>query len=109
VKVIETFFAVPVGDMARAEAFYQRAFGATVSFSTPVWSSLHVAGVRIGLYPDAGANSAGLHFIVEDLAATRAAIERAGGRMGATLEPAPGVSLTIATDTEGNTLTLRQA
>jgi predicted enzyme related to lactoylglutathione lyase len=109
VKVIETFFALPVADMARATAFYQRAFGATVSFSTPVWSSLHVAGVRVGLYPDAAARSVGLHFLVEDLAATRAAIESAGGRMGATVEPAPGVSLTMASDSEGNTLTLRQA
>jgi predicted enzyme related to lactoylglutathione lyase len=109
VTVVETFFAQPVADMARATAFYQRAFGATVSFSSPVWASLHVAGVRIGLYPDAAGRSVGLHFIVENLAATRAGIEHAGGRMGATVEPAPGVSLTMASDSEGNTITLRQA
>jgi predicted enzyme related to lactoylglutathione lyase len=48
----------------------------------------------------------GLHFAVSDLAAARAAVERAGGRIGAETEIAPGVIVAEATDTEGNTFTL---
>jgi predicted enzyme related to lactoylglutathione lyase len=43
---------------------------------------------------------------VRDLAAARAAVERAGGRTGATTEVAPGVIVAETTDTEGNRLTL---
>jgi predicted enzyme related to lactoylglutathione lyase len=106
--VIETFFSVDVADMARATSFYASAFGATVSFASPRWSSLHVAGVRVGLAlasPHAPQRT-GLHFAVSDLAATRAAVERAGGRCGASMEVAPGVVIAEAKDTEGNTLTL---
>ncbi len=47
--VTETFFAVEVEDMQRAIAFYVSALGATVMFSSAGWSSLRIAGVRVGL------------------------------------------------------------
>jgi predicted enzyme related to lactoylglutathione lyase len=112
-NVVETFFAVEVADMGRAKSFYVEAFGATVAFTSPGWSSLRIAGVRVGLAlnPKPTGRRIGLHFAVRDLAAARAAVERAGGRTGAATEVAPGVIIAEATDTEGNTFTLapRQA
>ena len=104
--VTETFFAVLVTDMTRATAFYVAALGARVMFGTPGWTSLEIANVRVGLAPGTpGPN--GLHFAVSDLAAASAAIERAGGRAGKPVEVAPGVVIAEATDSEGNTFTLR--
>ena len=103
--ITETFFALPVTDMDRATRFYV-ALGAVVKAATPGWTSLLVAGVRVGLYPGTPGFS-GLHFAVDDLGATCAEIERAGGRGGAPFEAAPGLMLAVVTDCEGNTLTLR--
>jgi len=84
------------------------ALGATVAVVYPGWSSLWIAGVRIGLAlnPMHVGGRVGLHFAVNDLAAARAAIEQAGGRTEAAVEVAPGVTIADATDTEGNTFTL---
>lgn len=109
--VQEAFFVVEVRDMPRATAFYVSALGAAVMFASPAWSSLRVAGVRLGLHHHPGHADArtGLHVVVSDLPATRAEIERAGGRSEPPVEVAPGVVTVDATDTEGNTFTLRQA
>jgi predicted enzyme related to lactoylglutathione lyase len=107
--VVETFFSVEVRDMSRATAFYVTALGATVVFALPFWTSLRIAGVRIGLAlsPEATGSRSGLHFAVTDLDAARAHIERAGGRLlGAPTEVAAGVVIADVMDTEGNTLTL---
>jgi predicted enzyme related to lactoylglutathione lyase len=109
VKVSETFFGVEVADMQRAAAFYVEALGATVAFTSPAWSSLRIAGVRLGLAlrADHAAAKIGLHFVVDDLAAARAAVAGAGGRAsGPAVEVAPGVFIADVTDTEGNTFTL---
>jgi predicted enzyme related to lactoylglutathione lyase len=107
----ETFFALPVADMSRATAFYAAAFSAEVRFASPGWSSLFVAGVRIGVFPtgdDRREASGALHFAVDDLAAALADVVRAGGRVVAgAAEVAPGVTVAIAADTEGNVFTLR--
>jgi predicted enzyme related to lactoylglutathione lyase len=110
--VIETFFSVDVGDMARATAFYVDALGATVAFASPVWSSLRIAGVRVGLFlhPERMQGRVGLHFAVSDLESARAAVEQAGGRcVTPPVEVAPGVVVADVADTEGNTFTLRRA
>jgi predicted enzyme related to lactoylglutathione lyase len=112
VKVAETFFSVEVGDMSRATAFYAAALEATVAFTSPAWSSLRIAGVRVGLaavaHPAGG--KTGLHFAVSDLTAARADVERAGGRVvAAAVEVAPGVVIAEVADTEGNVFTLTQA
>jgi predicted enzyme related to lactoylglutathione lyase len=106
--VIETFFAVDVTDMERAKAFYVQVFGATVTFTSPGWSSLLIAGVRVGLAltPEHGGGRIGLHFAVTNFEAVRAAIERAGGRTSEVVAVAPGVIVAASTDTEGNTFTL---
>jgi predicted enzyme related to lactoylglutathione lyase len=109
--VTETFFSVEVDDMQRATAFYVSALGAVVVFASPDWSSLRIAGVRVGLAFDPGHVGAriGLHFAVTDLAVARADVERAGGRIIApSIEVAPGVVLADVTDTEGNTFALAQ-
>lgn len=109
--VQETFLSIEVHDMQRAIGFYAAALGASEMFVSPRWSSLRVAGVRLGLFHHPGhpGARAGLHFVVSDLPATRAEIERAGGRVGPPVEVAPGVVTHDASDTEGNTFTLRQA
>jgi predicted enzyme related to lactoylglutathione lyase len=109
--VTETFFSVDVRDMERATAFYVGALGAVVVFASPGWSSLRIAGVRLGLAlaPEHTGARVGLHFAVDDLAAARSDVERAGGRVVApSVEVAPGVLLADVTDTEGNGFALTQ-
>lgn len=109
--VIETFFVVEVGDMVRATAFYVRALGATVLFSSERWSSLQVAGARLGLALDPEHEGArvGLHFVVRDLDTARGDVERSGGIVASSpAEVAPGVFTVEVTDTEGNPFTLVQ-
>lgn len=110
--VTETFFSIEVSDMRRATEFYASALGATVSFASPTWTSLHVAGVRLGLFhhPRQVRGKLGLHFAVDDLLATCADVERGGGRiLGNHIEVAPGVVTVEVADTEGNVFTLRRS
>jgi predicted enzyme related to lactoylglutathione lyase len=112
VSVTETFFSVDVEDMQRATAFYVHALGATVVFSSAGWSSLRIAGVRVGiaLSPEHVAGSGGLHFAVSDLTIARTEIERAGGSIASSpVEVAPGVAIVRCDDTEGNSFTLTQS
>lgn len=98
--------------MQRAIAFYQSALGATVMFSSAGWSSLRIAGVRVGLAlsSERMASTVGLHFAVSDLAIARAEVERAGGCIvSSAVEVAPGVVIVRCDDTEGNTFTLTQS
>jgi predicted enzyme related to lactoylglutathione lyase len=108
--VTETFFSISVRDMDRATAFYMRALGATVSYASPRWSSLHIAGVRLGLFhdPDHPGGRTGLNFAVTDLAAPLGEIERAGGRLiSPPAEVAPGVVVAEPSDSEENVFSLR--
>lgn len=110
--VTEMFVSIHVVDMPRATAFYERAFGATVPFASPTWSSLMIAGVRLGLFHDAAhaGGRTGLHLVVEDLAAELAAVERAGGSViVAPIEVAHGVVIAEVADSERNLITLRAA
>jgi len=109
-KVTETFFSIDVIDMKRATAFYVDAFGARVSAALPFWSSLHVAGVRIGLFlhPQHSPGRIGLHFVVDDLAEACEGVVRAGGRIvEAPREVAPNVIVADVADTEGNVIAVR--
>jgi predicted enzyme related to lactoylglutathione lyase len=109
--VSETFFSVEVADMARATAFYVAALGAEVVFASPGWSSLRIAGVRVGLALTGRREPTrvGLHFVVADLASACDRVARAGGQVaGAPVEVAPGVVMADVADGEGNTFTLNQ-
>ncbi len=111
-NVTETFLSVDVGDMERATEFYVRALGAALTFASPTWSSLRIAGVRLGLFrnPERATGRVGLHFAVGDLAEGCRDIERAGGRvLVPSLEVAPGVVVAHVSDTEGNVFALRRA
>ena len=111
VAVSETFLGISVCNMERAAAFYVKALGATVAFGSPGWSSLKIAGVRIGLalVPKSEGSRVGLHFAVSDLATACAEVERAGGRIiKASVEVAPGVVVAEVEDTEGNGFVLTQ-
>jgi predicted enzyme related to lactoylglutathione lyase len=111
-KVRETFLSIPVADMERARRFYVGAFDASVQYESPVWSSLRIAGVRLGLSAsphDAGSRT-GLHFVVDDPALACEAIVSAGGEVVAQpSEVQPGVVLADVADTEGNIFTLSLA
>src|SRR5579862_6455318 len=97
--------------MQRAIAFYGSALGASVLFASPSWSSLRIAGVRLGLALDEEHEDTrvGLHFAVSDLRAARAGAQRAGGIVASPIDVAPGVTVVAVTDTEGNTFALTQA
>jgi predicted enzyme related to lactoylglutathione lyase len=109
--VSETFFSVDVEDMQRATAFYVDALGASVAHASPAWSSLMIAGVRVGLalVPQHQPVRTGLHFAVADLVSACAEVARAGGRtVTARIEVAPGVVIADVMDSEGNSFTLKQ-
>ena len=103
------FVSVSVRDMNRALAFYVEALDAVVDYASPAWSSLTIAGIRVSLeLRKLEPTSIGLHFIVEDLALSCAAVERAGGQIEPAVEARRGVVIAEVLDSEGNTLTLRQ-
>jgi predicted enzyme related to lactoylglutathione lyase len=109
--VSETFFSLAVAEMARGARFYVTAFGAQVLFRSPDWSSLRIAGVRLGLARVAGhgGERVGLHFAVGDLARACADVAAAGGQIASSpREISPGVRVAEVRDTEGNTLSLNE-
>jgi predicted enzyme related to lactoylglutathione lyase len=110
VTVKELFITIHVSDIERATKFYEHAFGATVSFASPTWSSLMIAGVRLGVFHNAAhpGGTTGLHLVVEELATALNAVERAGGRVVvAPIEVAADVVIAEVADPEGNLITLR--
>lgn len=110
--VAETFLSLSVADMDRAMTFYSKSLGALTTWTSPRWSSLKLAGVRIGLFanPKYGGGRVGLHFAVTNLAAACSSIERAGGKIIASAsEVAPGVLVVDVSDTEGNIFSLQEA
>jgi predicted enzyme related to lactoylglutathione lyase len=111
-EVTETFFVFSVADMNRAVAFYSESLRAATRWTSPRWSSLEVAGVRIGLFADPthGGGRMGLHFSVTDLDAACASVVRAGGKIvAAASQVAPNVFVAEIADTEGNIFSLQRA
>lgn len=111
-NVAETFLSLSVADMDRAVAFYSESLGASTTWTSSRWSSLRVAGVRIGLFssPGYGGGRVGLHFAVTDVVAASVSIERAGGKIVAPVsQVAPGVLVAEVSDTEGNIFSLQEA
>ncbi len=107
-SVTETFFALHVRDMERARRFYAAAFGAQENATTPRWTSLRIAGVRVGLSLGGEPGPTGLHFAVQNLRATIDQVTGAGGAM--TMAPTDlggGVTIAGVRDSEGNELKLR--
>jgi len=112
VTVTETFLSIEVADMRRARTFYVASMDAEIVFASSSWTSLRIAGVRLGLFlhPPHEGGRVGLHFVVTDLAAALREVERSGGRLvKPAAEVAPGVVVADVEDTEGNVFTLRRA
>lgn len=108
-KPVETYFAVPVVDMERATNFYVSVFEADATYTSPDWSSLWIAGVRVALSrePDRAGSPIGLHFNVDELQAACGVVADAGGRVLAeSFQPQEGVTIARVADTEGNELVL---
>lgn len=97
--------------MDRAIKFYSTVLGAETTWTSPRWSSLQIAGVRIGLAenPQYDGGRVGLYFAVTDLDAACAVVKDAGGKV---VTPAMQAALTVfiaeVADTEGNIFTLRK-
>ena len=110
--VRKTYFILMVADMDRAVGFYTGAFGASVSFSSPHWSEVTLAGATVALHPGASGDQVdtGLGLEVDDLAAALADAERAGGRVVTAPRDRPGERIQLATlaDPEGNVLTVAE-
>ena len=108
-SVQEMFFSLYVHDMDRAIAFYQDALGARVDYTSPTWSSLVIAGIRVSLVlRKHEPSSIGMHFIVDDIALACAAVVRAGGRIAPAVESSHGIVFAAVVDSEDNAFTLRQ-
>lgn len=101
-----------VVDMDRALHFYVDAFAATVSFQTPYWSELDVAGATVALHPGrtGGDRDTGLGFEVDDLDAASESAVSGGGRVADPPRERPGEGVRIAqfVDTEGNIISVAE-
>jgi predicted enzyme related to lactoylglutathione lyase len=109
--VTETFFSLGVADMDRAIAFYTSSLGAVAIWTSPRWSSVQIAGVRVGLFSDPkhGGARTGLHFCVSDIETACASVKRCGGKVVTpSAEVAPAIFIAEVSDTEGNIFALRK-
>jgi hypothetical protein len=77
------YVELPVGDVAAATAFYEAAFGWSLTAFGPSYAATLTGDTDIGLQGDASeATKAPLPVIdVDDLEAALAAVEQAGGRI----------------------------
>jgi predicted enzyme related to lactoylglutathione lyase len=110
-EVTETFFSLNVVDMDRATNFYATSLGAVTAWTSSRWSSLQIAGVRVGLFsnPQHSGGRVGLHFAVTDMDEACASVQRCGGKVVTpTAEVAPAVFVAEVSDTEGNIFALRK-
>src|SRR5690349_22997241 len=110
--VRKTYFILMVADMDRAVGFYTGAFSASVSFSSPHWSELTLAGATVALHPGASGDQVdtGLGLEVDDLAVALADAEQAGGRVVTPPRDRPGerIRLAMLAEPEGNVLTVAE-
>jgi lactoylglutathione lyase len=99
-------YVIWAADLARATAFYQAAFGATVTRSNSVMSELDIAGAIIGIHGGGEGKRTwtGISFQVADVVAGAAEVIAAGG--GLTREPqeedGEAPHLAMCFDTDGN-------
>ena len=112
---------IPVGDVDRAKAFYVERLGfvADVDVSpaegirvvqlTPPGSACSIGfGTGLPVYEAPPGSLRGLHLVVADIAAARAALVEHGVDVGAVQDVGGGVRYAAITDPDGNTLTLQE-
>jgi uncharacterized protein len=100
------FIELPVEDLASAQAFYEQAFGWTLTAFGPSYACTLTGDVDIGLQADPAEQSAApLPVIrVADLAAAVAAVEGAGGTITQPIFAFPGGQRFHFRDPAGNEL-----
>jgi predicted enzyme related to lactoylglutathione lyase len=100
------YVELPVSDLAAAKAFYERAFGWSLTGFGPTYAATLIGDTDIGLQADAAeATKAPLPVIdVPDLEAALAAVEAAGGRIVKPVFAFPGGRRFHFLDPGGNEL-----
>jgi uncharacterized protein len=100
------YVELPVGDTGAAKAFYEAAFGWSLTEFGPTYAATVTGDTDIGLQGDsAEASRAPLPVIdVEDLEAALAAVEAAGGRVVRPIFAFPGGRRFHFLDPSGNEL-----
>ena len=98
------YVELPVGDIAAARSFYEAAFGWSMTAFGPTYAATLTGDTDVGLQGDAGeATKAPLPVIeVENLEATLAAVEQAGGRIVRPIFAFPGGRRFHFLDPSGN-------
>ena len=100
------YVELPVGDVGAARAFYEAAFGWSLTQFGPTYAATVTGDTDIGLQGDpAEAPAAPLPVIdVADLEAALAAVDAAGGRITRPIFPFPGGRRFHFLDPSGNEL-----
>lgn len=101
-----TYVELPVGDVAAAKAFYEAAFGWSLTAFGPTYAATTTGDVDIGLQGDfEEATAAPLAVIaVDDLEAAEAAVVEAGGTVTRAAFDFPGGRRFHFADPAGNEL-----
>ena len=104
------YLELPVDTTARAKRFYTSAFEWSFADFGPDYATTISGDTDIGLQADAAAKSAALLPVVavEDLEATLAAVERAGGTITAAIFAFPGGRRFHFVDPDGHELAVSQ-
>ena len=105
------YVELPTGDIAATRAFYERAFGWSMTEFAPTYAATVTGDTDIGLQADrAEATRAPLPVIdVDDLEAALAAVEQAGARIVRPIFAFPGGRRFHFLDPSGNELAAVQA
>jgi predicted enzyme related to lactoylglutathione lyase len=105
------YVELPVRDLGPAKAFYEAAFGWSLTGFGPTYAATLTGDTDIGLQADASeATRAPLPVIdVEDLEAALAAVEAAGGRIAKPVFAFPGGRRFHFLDPSGNELAVVRA
>lgn len=105
------YVELPGGDMAATRTFYERAFGWTMTQFAPTYSATTTGDTDVGIQSDAEERpSAPLPVIqVQDLEATLASVESAGGSIVKPIRSFPGGRRFHFVDPSGNELAVWQA
>jgi predicted enzyme related to lactoylglutathione lyase len=107
------FTMYPVGDMARARAFYEATLGLTVTKPHAIWTEYDLPqGGCLALFATKdmtpSSSSGGIALEVEDLDALTSKLEAAGVTIKAKEIHSPVCRMTVVLDSEGNSIVLHQ-
>ncbi|HEY0113368.1 MAG TPA: VOC family protein [Allosphingosinicella sp.] len=105
------YVELPVGDIAAARGFYEKAFGWSMTEFAPTYAATLTGDTDVGLQADASeATKAPLPVIdVPDLEAALSAVEAAGGRIVRPIFAFPGGRRFHFLDPSGNELAAVEA